>query len=181
MTHESTPTDAVDAPPAVEESTASAHGTPPGAADPALRPPDALTRFLAFLIDAVVVGALASVPFIGGLAGTAYVLFRDGLDVDFMRGRSLGKVVMKLALVRDDGGPLDLMTSFRRNWTLAFTSLTVLLIFIPILGWILIPFAVLAGLVLLVIEVVKVFAAPDGRRWGDELAGTRVVLADEPS
>lgn len=181
MTQEPTTTDAADAPPAVDERGPAAEPPPPAVAEPARRPPDALTRFLAFLIDAVVVGALASVPLIGGLAGTAYVLFRDGLDIDFMRGRSLGKVVMKLALVRDDGGPLDLMTSFRRNWTLAFTSLTALLIFIPLLGWILIPFAVLAGLVLLVVEVVKVFASPDGRRWGDEFAGTRVVIADDAS
>jgi uncharacterized RDD family membrane protein YckC len=152
---------------------------PPDPTGPRHRTPDALTRFLAYLIDAIVVGALASVPLVGGLAGTVYVLFRDGLDVDFMRRRSLGKAVMKLTVVRDDGAPMDPMTSLQRNWPLAFTSLAVLLIFIPILGWILIPFAVLAGLILFVVEIVKVLTTEDGRRWGDELARTRVVVADD--
>jgi uncharacterized RDD family membrane protein YckC len=154
-------------------------GAPAAHPTPHPRQPDRLTRFLAYLVDAVVVAALASVPLVGGLAGTVYVLLRDGLDVDFMRHRSLGKVVMKLAVVRDDGAPMDAMTSFRRNWPLAFTSLTVLLIFIPIIGWVLIPFVVLAGLVLVIVEIVKVLTAADGRRWGDELAGTRVVMAED--
>jgi uncharacterized RDD family membrane protein YckC len=143
------------------------------------RVPDRLTRFLAYLVDALLVAAVASVPVVGGLAATVYVLVRDGLDIDVMRHRSLGKVVMKLAVVRDDGAPMDVATSFRRNWPLAFASLSVLLLFIPILGWFLIPFVILAGLVLVIVEIVKVLTAPDGRRWGDELAGTRVVFADE--
>lgn len=141
--------------------------------------PDTLTRFLAFLIDGIVVGLVGLVPVIGGLAGIAYALFRDGLDVDFMRHRSLGKRVMKMAVVRADGGAMDLMTSARRNWPLVFGSLVQILLFIPVLGWVLIPFVGLAGLVLVIVEIVRVLSAPDGRRWGDTLAGTRVVLTNE--
>jgi uncharacterized RDD family membrane protein YckC len=151
--------------------------------DDAAKAPDTVARFLAFLIDGIAValvgiavGLVGLVPVIGGLAGIAYVLFRDGLDVDVMRHRSLGKRLMKLAVVREDGAPMDLMTSARRNWPLAFGSLTQLLIYVPILGWILIPIVLLIGAVLVIVEIVKVVSAPDGRRWGDTLAGTRVVV-----
>jgi uncharacterized RDD family membrane protein YckC len=143
-------------------------------------PADSLTRFLAFLVDAVVVGVVSSVPLVGGLAGTIYVLLRDGLDVEFMRHRSLGKRVMGLRVLRDDGRAMDAAASFRRNWPLAFGSLSVLLLFIPVLGWLLIPFVLLAGLVFAIVEVVRVLTAEDGRRWGDALAGTRVVR-EEPA
>jgi uncharacterized RDD family membrane protein YckC len=145
--------------------------------DDAARAPDTVTRFLAFLIDGIAVGLVGLVPVIGGIAGIAYVLFRDGLDVDVMRHRSLGKRLMKLAVVREDGAPMDLMTSARRNWPLAFGSLTQLLIYVPILGWVLIPIVLIIGAVLVIFEIVKVVSAPDGRRWGDTLAGTRVVVS----
>jgi uncharacterized RDD family membrane protein YckC len=148
---------------------------PPG--EDAGRAPDRLTRFLAYLVDAFVAGALTTVPLVGGLASVAYVLLRDGLDIEFMRGRSLGKRLLNLTVVRSDGAPMDAATSFRRNWPLAFTSLTALLVFIPVLGWLLIPFVVLIGLVLLVAEAVKVLVDPEGRSYGDLQAGTTVVTA----
>jgi uncharacterized protein involved in cysteine biosynthesis len=144
----------------------------------AARAPDTLTRFIAFLIDGIAVGLVGLVPVIGGLAGIAYVLFRDGLDIDFMRHRSLGKKLMKLSVVREDGLPMDPMTSARRNWPLAFGSLTQFLVFIPVIGWILIPFVLLAGAVFVIVEIVKVLTATDGRRWGDTMAGTRVVVSE---
>jgi uncharacterized RDD family membrane protein YckC len=142
-------------------------------------PPDTLTRFVAFLIDAVAVALIGLVPIIGGLAGIAYVLFRDGLDIEFMHRRSLGKKLMKLTVVRTDGLPMDPMTSARRNWPLVFGSLAQLLVYIPVIGWILIPFVVIAGVVLVIIEIVRVLTSPDGRRIGDGYAGTKVVVAAE--
>jgi uncharacterized RDD family membrane protein YckC len=157
--------------------TAPAERVPLTTTDDAAKTPDTLTRFLAFLIDGIAVGLVGLVPIIGGIAGIAYVLFRDGLDVDFMRHRSLGKKLMKLSVARDDGTPMDLMTSARRNWPLAFGSLTQLLIFVPVLGWVLIPFVLIAGAVFVIVEIVKVLTAPDGRRWGDSFAKTRVVVS----
>ena len=159
--------------------TARAQRVPLTTTDDAAGAPDTLTRFLAFLIDGIAVGLVGLVPVIGGLAGVAYVLFRDGLDVDFMRHRSLGKKLMKLSVVRDDGAPMDPMTSARRNWPLAFGSLTQFLIFIPVLGWILIPFVLIAGAVFVIIEIVRVTTNPEGRRLGDGYAGTRVITAAE--
>jgi uncharacterized RDD family membrane protein YckC len=138
--------------------------------------PDRFTRFLAYLVDAVVAGALATVPLVGGLAGTVSILFRDGLHVEVMRGRSLGKRLFGLTVVREDGLAMDAATSFRRNWPLAITALTAVLVFVPVLGWLLIPIAVLAGLVFFVVEVVKVLTDPEGRRYGDLQARTRVVV-----
>ncbi|CAN5846974.1 RDD family protein [soil metagenome] len=158
-------------------SQAAAPSVPLTSTDDAAKAPDTLTRFLAFLIDGIAVGLVGLVPVIGGIAGIAYVLFRDGLDVEYMRRRSLGKTLMKLTVVRDDGAPMDLMTSARRNWPLAFGSLTQLLVFIPILGWALIPLVLIAGVVFVIIEIVKVTTDPDGRRWGDGLAKTRVVVS----
>jgi uncharacterized RDD family membrane protein YckC len=149
---------------------------PPTPAGPARARPDALTRFLAFFIDAVIVALVGLVPVIGGLVGVAYVLVRDGLSYDFMDGRSIGKRIMKLRPVRLDGLPMDVETSVRRNWPLAFGSLAQALIFIPVIGWILIPFVVVAGTVMVVVEVVRVLTSADGRRWGDAMAGTEVVV-----
>jgi uncharacterized RDD family membrane protein YckC len=153
--------------------------TPPSS-DPAAAAtrarPDALTRFIAFFIDAVIVAAVGLVPIIGGLVGIAYVLVRDGLGYDFMDGRSIGKRIMKLRPIRLDGLPMDVETSIRRNWPLAFGSLAQVLIFVPVIGWILIPFVGIAGTVMVVVEVVRVLTGADGRRWGDTMAGTEVVV-----
>jgi uncharacterized RDD family membrane protein YckC len=138
--------------------------------------PDPVTRFLAFFIDAVIVAVVGLVPVIGGLVGIAYVLVRDGLTYDFMDGRSIGKRVMKLRPVRLDGLPMDVETSVRRNWPLAFGSLAQALIFVPVIGWILIPFVGIAGTVMVVVEIVRVLTGADGRRWGDTMAGTQVVV-----
>jgi uncharacterized RDD family membrane protein YckC len=170
--------DAMPEPSAESTGAQPAQAVPVTATAEAAKTPDTLTRFLAFLIDGIMVGLVGLVPIIGGLAGIAYVLFRDGLDIDFMRHRSLGKKIMKLDVIRLDGGPMDLMVSARRNWPLAFGSLTQLLIYVPVIGWILIPFVLIAGVVLVIVEIVKVLTANDGRRWGDGLAGTRVIVTD---
>jgi uncharacterized RDD family membrane protein YckC len=62
--------------------------------------------------------------------------------IEVMRGRSLGKRLFGLTVVREDGLPMDAATSFRRNWPLGITVLTALLVFVPVLGWLLIPFVV---------------------------------------
>ena len=140
--------------------------------------PDTVARFLAFLIDAVAVAAIGLVPVIGGLVGVAYVLTRDGLAFDFMDGRSIGKKLMKLRPVRLDGQPMDLNTSVMRNWPLTLGSLAQILIYIPVIGWLLIPFVGIAGLIIAVIEIIRVMNDPEGRRWGDQLAGTKVIVVE---
>jgi uncharacterized RDD family membrane protein YckC len=178
------PRDAAPHAGAAPEPPATAHGPDQGrlGAGPAAAAvvggtPDTLTRFVAFLIDAVAVAVIGLVPVVGGVVGIAYVLFRDGLDIEFMQRRSLGKKLMKLTVVRADGQPMDLVSSAQRNWPLVFGSLAQILVLVPVIGWILIPFVIIAGAVFVIIEIVRVLTNPEGRRMGDGFAGTRVITA----
>jgi uncharacterized RDD family membrane protein YckC len=136
---------------------------------------DLTKRFIAALIDGVIGGVVSFVPFVGGLAAAAYFLLRDGLDVDFMRNRSLGKKIMKLRPVTLDGGPLDLVASAKRNWMFALGGVITMLLWIPILGWLLVFPVALVALALAVVELVLVLTDPLGRRFGDKMANTQVI------
>ena len=130
-------------------------------------------RAIAYIIDAVAVAVVSAIPF-GGILGAAYILGRDGFDFEFMDGRSLGKKLMKLRPVRADGGKMDLTTSAMRNWPLALGAL----ISIPVLGWIAAIVLIPASIILGILELILVLTDDEGRRWGDRLAGTKVVEVD---
>ncbi len=132
-------------------------------------------RAIAMIIDSLVAAVLGVVPYIGGLAGIAYFLVRDGLEIDFMDQRSFGKKIVGLRPVRLDGRPMDIETSVRRNWMWGIGAVTSLLLYIPILGWALIPFVMLAAVAIGLYEVYNVVTDPEGRRWGDTLAATKVI------
>jgi uncharacterized RDD family membrane protein YckC len=136
---------------------------------------DRSTRFLALLIDGLVAAALSVVPLVGGVAGVAYYVVRDGLRLEFMNGRSIGKHVMGIDVVRLDGRAMDVETSVRRNWMWGIGALTGPLVYIPILGWMLIPLVALIGVGIGLYEAYRVLGDPEGRRWGDQMAGTLVV------
>jgi uncharacterized RDD family membrane protein YckC len=115
------------------------------------------------------------IPFIGGLIGAAYLLVRDGMDLDFMDRRSLGKKVMKLRPVRLDGQPMDLETSLKRNFVFALGPVAEVFAFIPVLGWAIAILLGVAALILIVIEIVLVVSDAEGRRLGDKVGGTKVI------
>jgi uncharacterized RDD family membrane protein YckC len=139
------------------------------------RAPDTTTRVLAFLIDGVIAGVLSNVPLVGGLLGAGYFVVRDGLTLDVMNERSLGKHLMGLHVERLDGRPMDIETSVRRNWMWGIGPVASTAAAFPLFGG-LISFAVaLFGLAVGLYEAYLVLTRDDGRRWGDELAGTRVV------
>jgi uncharacterized RDD family membrane protein YckC len=140
---------------------------------------DLTRRAIAAIIDAVIASVLGIIPAVGWLLGGAYILLRDGLDVDYLHGRSLGKTLMKLRPVRLDGQPMDLMTSVKRNWMFALGLVVAALALIPILGWLLIPFVLIASPIILIVEIIRVFTDPRGRRWGDLLAGTVVIETED--
>ena len=131
-------------------------------------------RAMALIIDVVLVFIVGFVPAIGGLVGAAYMLLRDGMDLDFMNHRSIGKNVMKLRVDSLTDAPIDPLTSIKRNWLFAFGPLAQAAAFIPIIGWLfailMIPLALLAFLV----EVVLVLTDSEGRRVGDKIADTVV-------
>ena len=130
---------------------------------------DLVKRFIAALIDSVLASVVALIPVVGGIVGAAYILVKDGLELEFMDRRSIGKKLMKLRPVRLDGGSMDITTSLQRNWPLAIGSI---LSIIPFLGWIA---AIIIAPIIAIIELVLVLTDPGGRRLGDKLAGTKVI------
>lgn len=151
-------------------------GPSDSAAAHATTKPEVGKRAIAFVIDLVVAMLLGVIPFIGSLLGAAYMLVRDGLDIDFMKGRSLGKKLMGLRPLRSDGQPMDIMTSIMRNWPLALGSLASSITYAPFLGLLGLSLLIsLVGFIVLLVEIYYVVTSPDGRRWGDRLAHTHVV------
>lgn len=145
--------------------------------------PEFMTRCLAKLIDGAVAALLYGLVsafftswftafFLGGLAASAYLLLSDGLDVDFMRRRSLGKRVMNLTVERIDGERMDVLTSVRRNWMFAVGFFAQAFSFVasPI-SYLL----MLAALGLIGYEMYWLVTNPSGVRWGDDLAQTDVL------
>jgi uncharacterized RDD family membrane protein YckC len=132
-------------------------------------------RIVAGLIDGGLAFVVGLIPVIGGLIAAGYWLVRDGLDIEFMDHRSIGKKIMKLRPVTLDGAPVDIMTSVKRNWMFAIGGLASVLTYIPIIGWLLLIPVVLVALVIGIVELVLVLTDAKGRRFGDKLAATQVV------
>lgn len=139
---------------------------------------DLSKRFIAAVIDGAIGFVVGLIPIIGGLIGAAYWLVRDGLELEFMDGRSVGKKIMKLRPVRLDGQPMDIPTSVKRNWMFALGGLISMLLWIPILGWLLIIPVAFIALGLGLFELYKVVTDSEGRRFGDGMAGTKVIEVD---
>lgn len=138
---------------------------------------DPVKRAIAFVIDAVVASIVSVIPFIGGIIGALYMLLRDALPVEALQYKSLGKklINMKVVMVENPSARPDYAASSKRNWMFALGPVIGLLVFIPIIGWVLIPIVGLVALVLGIIEIIKVFTDPKGMRMGDNMAGTMVV------
>jgi uncharacterized RDD family membrane protein YckC len=120
--------------------------------------------------------------FLGSLVSVGYVLGRDVL----VGGMSLGKKTQGIRAVTTAGAPIGLMDSAKRNLFFAIGSLLGLLSatlrLLPCLGdavaCMLTPLTVIGmvvGLVVAVVEVIKIVQDPQGVRLGDAFAGTRVV------
>ena len=139
-------------------------------------------RVVAALLDGILASGLmaflSGVPLLGGLAGGAYLMARDGIEVGPLRFRSVGKYVMGLTLVRLDERSLTLETSVQRNWMLGVSSVAGVFVAVPIVGGALASLLSMAGLGLILFETYNVVADPAGRRWGDRLGNTRVVATE---
>lgn len=140
---------------------------------PALRKAPVLDRFIAKLIDLLIMGAFFAFPTaIGPLAGTTYILISDGLK----HGQSLGKRLIGLQAVSiSTRQACDFKQSIIRN---AVFGLLIGVYFI--LGWI--PYVgkvlvFLAWAAVTAIEMILVYADENGARFGDRIAGTMVVDA----
>lgn len=127
-------------------------------------------RYLARLVgkaaDLIVAMSLWHIPGAAGVAACLfYVLMCDG----FPGGRSLGKWLTGLKVVRLDREGMDFPSSFTRNLTVAAPFLLYLF---PVVG----PFlAYTLGTTVLLVETYLGFYDPEGQRMGDTFAQTLVV------
>lgn len=129
-------------------------------------------RFIAKFIDFLIMAGLASVPsVIGPLAGITYILISDGL----MAGQSIGKKIIgyKTVSAGDREIACDFRMSIIRNAPFALLAGWYYLIkWIPYLGPLL---AVIAWLAFIFLEIVLIYTDEESARFGDRIAGTRVV------
>lgn len=143
---------------------------------------DLTKRIIAVVIDGVIASIITTIinliPFIGGLfgglAGAAYFLTRDGLDLEALGGQSVGKKIMKLK-VEGDTDPLDYISSIKRNITLGFVYLILPFQIFGLFGWIIISAACFVQALVWGLEIYKVLYDPEGKRIGDTIANTLVV------
>ena len=124
-----------------------------------------LNRGIAKLIDLFIVAAASQmIGPVGFLAGLAYILISDG----FAGGRSIGKRLIGLQTVfpgrREAAGFRD---SIIRNLPFAVAQLAFA---IPYVGW-------LVSVVIIGFEAVLILGNEQGRRLGDEVAGTQILDA----
>ncbi len=124
-----------------------------------------LNRGIAKLIDLLIVAAAGQiiVP-VGFLGGLAYILIADG----FAGGRSIGKRLIGLQTVLPDRREaVGFRESIIRNLPFAVAQLAFA---IPYVGWL------VAGAII-AFEAVLILGNEQGRRLGDEVAGTQVLDA----
>ena len=125
-----------------------------------------LNRFIAKLIDLFLAAAASElIAPVGFLAGVAYLLVADG----FAGGRSIGKRLIGLQTVLPGTRePAGFRESIIRNIPCAVAQL--LYYAVPYVGW-------LASACIVMFEAILIIGNEQGRRLGDELAGTQVLDA----
>ena len=138
---------------------------------------------IVFAVVGVVGGIMARflghlISIVGAAVLCGYFLLRDIL----MKGNSIGKSLMKIRVVSENGGPITMIQCIKRNAVFALWSVIYLVVsiisLIPLLGCIVWPLDIIASLAVLVYvawEVYTITQEPNGIRWGDKTAGTRVV------
>jgi uncharacterized RDD family membrane protein YckC len=122
-----------------------------------------LNRGIARLIDLFIVAAAGQmlVP-VGFLGGLAYILIADG----FSGGRSIGKRLIGLQTVRPgQREAAGFRESIIRNLPFAVAHVAFA---VPYVGW-------LISIAIIAFEAVLIVGNEQGRRFGDEVAGTQVL------
>lgn len=156
------------------------------------RPGELMDRFLARLIDGVILGVaywiLSSIftnMFLGGFTNSVGELFLYYVVLsivftalalgyfafmDSTKGQTLGKMVMKLQVLGPNGGNPTVEQSIRRNIIYAANLVSI----VPILGWIVGPIAALVGVIMIAVGINN---DPVRRQaWHDKFAGGTAVV-----
>ena len=122
------------------------------------------------------------ISFLWSLVCLAYILGRDLLAGD----RSIGKKLQNIRVVTVKGAPIGPLESAKRNGIFAIGAalgvVSATLGLVPCLGdvvrCLLLPvlmLGMLIGLAAAIYELIQITQRPDGVRYGDQIAGTRVV------
>ena len=122
-----------------------------------------LNRGIAKLIDLFIIAAAGQMfgP-VGFLGGLAYILIADG----FAGGRSIGKRLIGLQTVLPDRREAaGFRESIIRNLPFAVAQIVFV---VPYVGW-------LVSAAIIAFEAVLIIGNEQGRRLGDEVAGTQVL------
>ena len=145
--------------------------------DATLTKADPVKRIIAFVIDVVASMIVGLIPFVGGIIGALYMLFRDALPIEALAYKSVGKKLLNLSVVNieDPTSKIDYAASAKRNWMFALGPMMMFFLFIPILGWIIDILIGIAVFILVIIEIIKIFSDEKGVRLGDKMAGTMVI------
>ncbi len=156
------------------------------------RPGELMDRFLARLIDGVMLGvaywilsSIFSNMFLGGFTNSVGELFLYYIVLsvvftalalgyfaflDSTKGQTVGKMVMKLQVLGPNGGHPTVEQSIRRNIIYAANLVSI----VPILGWIVGPIAALVGVVMIAVGINN---DPVRRQaWHDRFAGGTAVV-----
>ncbi|MEW6244060.1 MAG: RDD family protein [Bacillota bacterium] len=138
---------------------------------------DLFKRFLASLVDGFIGLVPGFVPHIGALLSLAYHLTKDAVAFEVtknpaFKNRSIGKKLLGLQVVCFEGNAdVDWLVSIKRNLPLAVGS------FLMLTGST--DLGLRLATVLGLIEVALVLTDKGGRRLGDRLANTQVVMTEE--
>ncbi len=127
-------------------------------------------RIIAFLIDYVIAIGLAQIFVFGKIVSFVYLIFRDAIPG--MVGKSIGKKVLGIKAIKEQGSDFSYVTSFKRN-----------IFFLPNLAYIFILdkyayYILLCNFITFVIEIYLLYATENSERLGDQWAGTSVVEGD---
>lgn len=116
------------------------------------QPADAGSRIVARILDSLIMAPFAFIPCVGFIVILAYSLVMDALP--FLDGQSIGKKIMKLRAVTEDGVPTtnNYGASVIRN----------IVLFIPLFS---------------IVELIVMLTDKQQRRLGDQWGKTRVVKA----
>ncbi len=156
------------------------------------RPGELLDRFLARLIDGIILGVAFFILstifngiFVSGLTTSVaeyvvYALFTyiiwTALVIGYFafmetsRGQSLGKMALKLRTIGPDGGNPTMEQSVRRNSFYAIQLISI----IPVLGWVLGPILSLVAVIMIAVGINNDTVNRQG--WHDRFAGGTKVL-----
>lgn len=132
-----------------------------------LKKADILLRAVAKALDLLLIAAVWELlPKAGFYAGIFYILVSDGL----FSGRSVAKKVIGLQVISlKTKAPCTMRDSIIRNLPIAAG---IILIKVPLIGWII--FAAIC-----ILELVLITGSEDSVRIGDMLANTTVVARDD--